>query len=100
METDYTSLTATIAEKVWEQMNTAAGNMDVEPLEEQSDMVKFNLRSQVLPFVTVIVPVVKADAEKALKEKLIAVINESYDAGHDADFTLMAVTAELSEDSE
>ena len=97
METDYTSLTDAVAEKVWEQMNMAAGNLDVAPLSEQDDMVKFNLKSQVLPFVTVITPVIKAHIEAALKTKLIGIINESAEAGHDEAFTLLAVSAELSE---
>jgi hypothetical protein len=98
METDYTSLTEQVTAKVWETMNLNAGNLDVAPLEEQDDMVKFNLKSQVLPFVTVITPVIKAHIEAALKQKIAAVINESHEAGHDADFTLLAVSAELSED--
>lgn len=97
METDYTSLTDAVASKVWASMNEAAGN-DVAPFEEQDDMVKFHLRAQVLPFVTVIVPVIKADVEQGIKDKLIEVINESHDAGHDTDFTLMAVTAFLSDE--
>lgn len=96
METDYTTLTDQVASKVWETMNAAAG-MEVAPLEEQDDMVKFNLKSQVLPFVTVITPVIKAHIEAALKDKLIGIINESADAGHDEAFTLLALTAELSE---
>lgn len=100
IEIDYTSLTEAVAAKVWEQMNMAAGNVDVAPFEEQDDMVKFNLRSQVLPFVTVIVPVVKVHTENAVKDKLISIINESHDAGHDDTFTLLALTAELSEDDE
>lgn len=99
METDYTSLTNEVASKVWETMNANAG-VEVAPLDEQDDMVKFQLRSQVLPFVTVITPVIKAHAEQGVKDRIAAVINESYEAGHDPDFTLMAVTAELSEDSE
>lgn len=97
METDYTSLTDQVASKVWETMNAAAG-MEVAPLEEQDDMVKFNLKSQVLPFVTVITPVIKAHIEQAVKDKLIGIINESADAGHDEAFTLLALTAELSDD--
>lgn len=96
METDYTSLTDQVASKVWETMNAAAG-MEVAPLEEQDDMVKFNLKSQVLPFVTVITPVIKAHIEQAIKDKLIGIINESAEAGHDEAFTLLALTAELSE---
>jgi hypothetical protein len=98
METDYTSLTNAVAEKVWETMNTAAGKFEVAPLSEQDDMVKFNLRSQVLPFVTVITPVVKAHIEAETKAKIARVIDESYEAGHDANFILTAVSAELSED--
>jgi len=97
METDYTTLTEAVAAKVWETMNMAAGNIDVAPFDEQDDMVKFNLRSQVLPFVTVIVPVVKSHFEQAVKDKLIGIINESHDEGHDPEFTLLALTAELSE---
>jgi hypothetical protein len=100
METDYTALTEEVASKVWETMNMAAGVIDAAPFAEQDDMVKFNLRSQVLPFVTVIVPVVKVHTEHALKDKLIGIINESHEAGHDAEFTLLAITAELSEDGE
>lgn len=99
METDYTSLTDAVAAKVWETMNANAG-MEAAPLEEQDDMVKFNLKSQVLPFVTVITPVIKAHIEQAVKDRIAAVINESHEAGHEPDFTLMAVTAELSEDTE
>lgn len=97
METDYTSLTEAIAAKVWEQMNMAAGNLDVAPFSEQDDMVRYNLKSQVLPFVTVIVPVVKTETEKAYKEKLIGIINESHENGFDDTFTLLALTSELSE---
>lgn len=97
--TDYTSLTAQVASKVWETMNAAAG-MEVAPLEEQDDMVQFNLKSQVLPFVTVITPVIKAHIEQAVKDKLIGIINESADAGHDEAFTLLALTAELSDNDE
>lgn len=99
METDYTSLTEKVAAKVWETMNTNAG-MEAAPLEEQDDMVKFNLKAQVLPFVTVITPVIKAHIEAAIKNKIANVINESHEAGHDPEFTLLAVTAELSEDDE
>lgn len=99
METDYTSLTDQVASKVWETMNAAAG-MEVAPLEEQDDMVKFNLKSQVLPFVTVITPVIKAHIEQAIKDRIANVINESHEAGHDPEFTLLAVTAELSDDDE
>lgn len=97
IEIDYTALTEAVAARVWEEMNRAAGNIDVAPLEEQDDMVKYNLRSQVLPFVTVIVPVVKVHTENAVKDKMISIINESHEEGHDADFTLLALTAELSD---
>jgi hypothetical protein len=101
METiDYETLSKAVAAKVWENMNVAAGNLTAAPFEEQNDMVRMNLISQVMPLVTVTVPVVKAHAEQALKDKLIAVINESHDEGHDAEFTLLAITAELSEDGE
>lgn len=96
METDYTTLTDQVASKVWETMNAAAGS-EVAPLEEQDDMVKFNLKSQVLPFVTVITPVIKAHIEQAVKDKLIGIINESHESGFDDTFTLLALTAELSE---
>lgn len=96
MEIDYTTLTDAAASKLWETMNLAAGN-DVAPLSEQDDMVKFSVRSQVLSYITIIAPVVVEETEKSVKNKLVSVINESYDAGHDAEFTLMAVTAELSE---
>jgi hypothetical protein len=98
METDYTALTDAVAEKVWETMNFNAGVLDVAPFQEQDDMVKFNLKAQVLPFVTVITPVVKAHIEAETKAKIARVIDESYDAGHDEAFILAAVSAELSED--
>jgi hypothetical protein len=100
METDYEALTNAVAEKVWETMNTAAGNLTVAPLEEQDDMVKFNLKSQVLPFVTVITPVVKGHVESELKKRIAAVIDEAYEQGHDPDFILTAVSHEISEDNE
>jgi hypothetical protein len=99
METDYTTLTEKVAAKVWETMNQNAG-MEAAPLEEQDDMVKFNLKSQVLPFVTVITPVIKAHIEQAVKDKIAGIINESHEAGHDPEFTLLAVSAELSESEE
>jgi len=98
METiNYEELSKAVAAKVWETMNVAAGNLSAAPFEEQNDMVRMNLISQVLPLVTATVPVVKAHAEQALKDKLISVINESHEEGHDAEFTLLAITAELSE---
>jgi hypothetical protein len=96
METDYTSLTEAAASKVWEQMNLAAGN-EVASFEEQNDMVKYAMRSQVIPYITVITPVIKDHIEQGVKDKMIATINEAHDAGHDADFTLMALLADLSE---
>lgn len=99
METDYTALTDAVASKVWETMNANAGR-EVAPLDEQDDMVKFNLKSQVLPFVTVITPVIKAHVESAVKANIARIIDESHEAGHDADFTLLAVSAELSEDDD
>lgn len=100
METDYEALTDAVAAKVWESMQVNAGILNFVPLEEQNDMVQMNLKSQVLPFVTVITPVVKAQVEAAVKNRITAVINESHEAGHDADFTLLAVSAELSEDED
>ncbi len=98
METiDYEALSEAVAAKVWENMNVAAGNLSVEPLSEQSLMVQLNLKSQVLPFITVTVPVVKSHTEQAYKDKLIGIINESHEAGFDDTFTLLALTAELSE---
>lgn len=98
METDYEALTSAVADKVWEHMQVAQGILNFVPLEEQSDMVKLNLRSQVLPFVTVITPVVKGHVESELKKKIAAVIDEAYEQGHDPDFILTAVSHELSED--
>lgn len=98
METiDYEALSEAVAAKVWENMNVAAGNLSVEPLSEQSDMVQMNLKAQVIPFIQITAPVVKSHTEQAYKEKLIGIINESHEAGHDEAFTLLAITAELSE---
>jgi len=96
---DLTALTDEVANKVWETMNANAG-IEVAPLEEQDDMVKFSLKSQVLPFITVIKPVVEKKAEQTIKDRLIRTINEAHEAGHDDSFTIMAIMAELSDDEE
>lgn len=98
METiDYEALAEAVAAKVWENMNIAAGNLTVEPLSEQSDMVQMNLKAQVIPFIHTTAPIVKAHTERAYKEKLIGIINESHENGFDDTFTLLALTSELSE---
>lgn len=90
MNIDMTTLTETAASKVWDEISGA----EDAPFEEQNVMVQYSVKSKVLPVVNVIVPVV----ETALKEKLVNLINEAHDAGHDSDFTLMALMAELSDD--
>jgi len=90
MNLDMTTLTDTAATKVWEELNGGSAA----PLDEQDDMVKFSVRSKVLPVVLSVIPAVEA----AVKDNLVDIINESHEAGHDAEFTLMAITAYLSDD--
>lgn len=94
MEIDMTSLTEEASSKVWTEIYGGAAL----PFEEQDEMIKLSMRSKVLPVVLTVIPAVENAVSTALKEKLIAVINESYEAGHEAEFTLTALMAELSED--
>lgn len=91
---DMTTLTDEAASKVWDELNAG----EASPFHEQSDMVQFSVKSKVLPVVLTVVPVVEKAVETSLKEKLIATINEAHDAGHDPEFTLMALLAQLSDD--
>jgi hypothetical protein len=91
---DLTSITAESASKLWDEMNAG----EAAPLNEQDQMVQYAVQSKVLPIVNVVVPTVEKAVESSLKNRLIATINEAHDAGHDPEFTLMAVLAELSEE--
>lgn len=91
---DMTTITDEAAARVWNELNGGGAA----PLEEQDDMVKFSVRSKVLPVVLAVVPVVQQAVESSLKAELIATINEAHEAGHDAEFTLMALMAQLSDD--
>lgn len=91
---DMTTLTDEAAAKVWDELNAG----EASPFHEQSDMVQFSVKSKVLPVILTVVPVVEKAVETSLKEKLIATINEAHDAGHDPEFTLMALLAQLSDD--
>lgn len=94
MNIDMTTITDEAAAKVWDELNAG----EAAPFEEQNAMIQYSVKAKVLPVINVVVPFVQKAAQDALKEKMIATINESYDAGHDAEFTLMALTAMLSED--
>lgn len=94
MNIDLTTITEEAAAKVWDDLNAG----EAAPLSEQNDMIQYSVAAKVLPVVNIVVPIVQKAAQDVLKEKMIATINESYDAGHDAEFTLMALTAMLSED--
>lgn len=90
---DMTTLTEEASAKVWDELNGGG----VAPFAEQNDMIKLSVRSKVLPVVLTVLPVVQSVIETSIKEKMIATINEAHDSGHDPEFTLMALLAELSE---
>lgn len=90
---DMTTLTDEAASKVWDEINAG----EASPFHEQSDMIQYSVRAKVLPVLLTVIPVVQESIETSIKEKMIATINEAHEAGHDAEFTLMALMAELSE---
>ncbi len=94
MNIDLTTITEEAAAKVWDELNAG----EVAPLAEQDPMVQYSVAAKVLPVVNIVVPIVQKAAETALKDKMIAEINAGHEAGHDAEFTLMALMALLSED--
>jgi hypothetical protein len=94
MELDMTTLTEEASAKVWDELNGGAA----EPFAEQSDMIKYSLRSKVLPVILTVLPVVQQAIEQSVKDRIIATINEAHEAGHDPEFTMMAILADLSDD--
>jgi hypothetical protein len=94
MNIDMTTITDEAAAKVWDDLNGGAAA----PFHEQDAMLQFSVKAKVLPVVTTVVPVVQQAVERSIKEKMIATINEAHEAGHDPEFTLMALMAQLSDD--
>lgn len=94
VEIDMTTITDEAAARVWDELNGGGAA----PFAEQDDMIKYSVRSKVLPVVLTVLPVVQEAVETSIKEKMIAAINEAHEAGHDAEFTLMALMAQLSDD--
>lgn len=91
---DLTTLTDEASSKVWDEIHGG----DADPLHDQSDIVQHSVKSRVLPVILTVVPVVQKAVETSIKEKLIAEINAAHEAGHPAEFTLMALMAQLSDD--
>jgi hypothetical protein len=94
MNIDMTTITDEAATRVWDELNGGAAA----PFAEQDDMIKYSVRAKVLPVVLTVIPVVQEAVETSIKEKMIATINEAHEAGHDPEFTLMALMAQLSDD--
>lgn len=94
MNIDMTTVTEEAAAKVWDELNGGGAA----PFHEQDSMIQYSVKAKVLPVVLTVVPVIEQAVELSIKEKLIATINESHEAGHDAEFTLMALMAQLSDD--
>ena len=96
MNIDMTILTDEAATRVWNELNVGGAA----PFAEQDDMIQYSVKAKVLPVILTVLPVVQ-EAHKAeitaLKDRMIATINEAHDAGHDPEFTLMALMAELSD---
>lgn len=94
MHIDLTAITNEASSKVWDEIHAG----EAAPFEEQDPMIQYSVSSKVLPVVNVVVAVVQKATETALKDRMIAEINAGHEAGHDAEFTLMALMALLSED--
>lgn len=94
MNIDLTTITEEAASKVWDEINAG----EAAPFSEQNAMIQYSVSSKVLPVVNVVVPIVQKAAETALKDRMIAEINAGHEAGHDAEFTLMALMALLSDE--
>lgn len=94
MNIDLTTITEEAASKVWDDLNAG----EAAPLSEQNDMIRYSVAAKVLPVVNVVVPIVQKATETALKDRMIAEINAGHEAGHDAEFTLMALMALLSDE--
>jgi hypothetical protein len=90
MELDMTTLTATAAAKVWEDLNGGAAA----PLDEQDAMLQYSVEAKVLPVIITVIPSV----ERAVKDKLASIIDQGYSMNWGPDEILMALTVELSED--
>jgi hypothetical protein len=97
MNIDMTTLTEDASAKVWDELNGGGAA----PFHEQDALLQHSVKSKVLPVILTVLPVVQ-EAHKAeitaLKDQMIAIINEAHDAGHDPEFTIMALMAQLSDD--
>lgn len=97
MDIDLTSINEEAAARVWDELNGGGAA----PFAEQDAMIKYSVMAKVLPVVLTVLPVVQ-EAHKAemsaLKDAMIATINEAHDEGHDPEFTIMALMAQLSDD--
>lgn len=89
MEIDKTTLTHDVATELWKIMDPFG---EKAPFDEQDDMIKFNLKSQVLPVVNLTIP----HAEEQFKQKIVSIINKGREEKHAAEEILLAVTLELS----
>ena len=88
---DLESITNEASGKVWEEMYGGAAA----PLSEQDPMLQHSVKSKVLPVINIVVPVVEKAVENSIKTRLIAEINAAHEAGHDPEFTIMALLAQL-----
>lgn len=97
MNIDLTTITDEASSKVWDELNGGAAA----PFHEQDELLQHSVKSKVLPVILTVLPVVQEALKAeitALKDRMIETINEAHDAGHDPEFTIMALMAQLSDD--
>lgn len=93
MEIDKAQLTTDVASLVWESMDPIGIKG---PFTEQDPMVQFYLKAEILPVITHTLPVVEKAAVKALKDKLIGLINTGHENKMSSDEILLSLSMELS----
>ena len=89
MEIDKTVLTHDVATEMWTNMDPFG---EQAPFEEQNAMVQYNLKAQILPVVNLTIPHV----ERALKAKLIRIIEQGHEDKLTDEEILLALNFELS----
>lgn len=89
MELDKTTLVHNVATDLWASLDPFG---EQAPFDEQDDMIKYSLKAKVLPVVNLSIPHV----EKALKDKLIGIVNKGHEDKLTPEEILLALTFELS----
>lgn len=92
MDHNLEAITAEVAEAVW-NANKAPGQGE---FTEQAAIVQFTAKERLLPTISLIVPIVDKEVERAQAQKMIDIINIGHELKHSPEEILLALTFELS----